>query len=759
MPASGRKTPADLRVLAAGYLLGILAVYALPRVLPWWTFLAAPLIALPLLYLPATWRHLFVALWLGAIAATMQADRRLAAQLPHSEEHQDIWLTGEIAELPERKGADWRFVFASADSPLRRLRVSWYRSDALLKAGQCWRLQLRLRSPHGLMNPGGFDYEAWLFREGIGATGYVRQAQTCAVTEARVLNFGQRRILELRQHIVDQVAARLPEHPMRGVVLGLTVGDDSAIDDTQWRILRRTGTTHLISISGLHITLAAGFVFFLMRWNWSLWPALCLRWPAQRIGALTAMLAAVFYSVLAGFSIPTQRSLLMLLVLMGALAASRQTAPSRLLTIALLAVLVLDPSAVLHPGFWLSFGAVAWMLYGLTARLRPPGRIQVWLQPQWLLALALVPPCLFWFGESSLIAPLANALMIPLFSLLIPWLLVAISLLGSAAGDWMLLTGADALNGLWQVFLWAAALPQAYWTWAPPGVAALVVAMIGLLLALAPRGVPARSLGCVLCVPLLFTTPALPSGSVELTVLDVGQGHAAVLRTRRHSLLFDAGPAPAGGLNTGEAVVLPYLRKIGVRQLDRLVLSHDHLDHSGGIEALRAGIPIVEETGTARGAACRAGDHWDWDGVRFEFLHPDAGAWSVNNESCVLRISTGEHAMLLTGDIEAEAESALLQDAAKLAVQVIVVPHHGSRTSSTPEFVAAVKPRYALVPAGWSNRWRFPKTQVVERWQAAGAQVEISGRSGALILRMSEQAGVEELIRWREQSRFFWRAG
>lgn len=756
MSSSRRKTSADLRVVALGFLLGILAVYALPRLPPWWVF---PVGLLPALLLPASLRFLLAAMLLGAVTATFQADRRLDAQLPHSDQPIDVWLNGEVAELPERKGADWRFVFAPAGNKLRRLRVSWYRTDAQLQAGQCWRLQLRLRSPHGLMNPGGFDYEAWLFREDIGATGYVRQAEACPTDAPRVLSGLQHGILKLRQHIVDEVSALMPDHLMRGVVLGLTVGDDSAIDDAQWRVLRRTGTTHLISISGLHITLAAGFVFFLMRWGWSVWPWLCLRWPAQRAGAIAAMLAAVFYSVLAGLSIPTQRSLLMLLVVMGALAASRQTAPSRLLAVALLVVIVLDPSAVLHPGFWLSFGAVAWMLYCLTARVRPAGRIQVWLQPQWVLAVALVPPCLFWFGESSLIAPLANALMIPLFSLLIPWLLVAVSLLGSAAGEWMLLTGAEALGGLWQLLLWGAALPHAYWTWTPPGIAAMTAALAGLLLVLAPRGLPARPLGLVLCAPLFFAAPLPPPDSVELALLDVGQGLAAVLRTRNHTLLFDAGPAQGGGLDSGEAVVLPYLRQMGVRRLDRLVLSHDHLDHSGGIEAVRAGITVVEEIGTARGVPCRAGDRWEWDGVRFEFLHPGVEQWSVNNESCVLRVSIGEHALLLTGDIEAEAEAALLETGAKLAAAVIVVPHHGSRTSSTPEFVAAVNPRYALAPAGWSNRWDFPKEQVVERWRAMGAQVEVTGQSGALLLRMSKQRGVEELIRWREQSRFFWRAG
>jgi competence protein ComEC len=761
MSAPGWKTPVDLRVLALGLLFGILGVYALPRLLPWPAFL----LPIPLLLMRWPGRLWLASVLLGAMLATVQADARLKSRLSHSEQSQDLWLSGEIGNLPERQGHDWRFIFVPDKPPvvgsLRRVRATWYRSDAHLRAGQCWRLQLRLKSPHGLMNPGGFDYEAWLFREGIDATGYVRDAEPCTVDSPRGLGATQHRLLQLRQSLVESVTRLLPDHAMRGFVLGLTVGDASAISDEQWRILRRTGTTHLVSISGLHITLAAGFVFFLARWLWACWPALCLRLPAQRAAAGIAALSAIAYALLAGFSIPTQRSLAMLLVVMGALMSCRQLVPSRLMALALLAVLLLDSSAVLHPGFWLSFGAVAWMVYSLASRVGPVPRWQTWLQPQWVLALALVPLCLFWFGESSLVSPLANAVMIPLFSLLIPWLLVSVALLDTEWGVWMLWSGAETLQQLWQGLDWLAALPGAYWTWMPPSLPALILAMLGILLALAPQGFPARSVGVVLCLPLFWMPrPAPPSGHVDLTLLDVGQGLAVVVQTRHHVLLFDAGPAFAGGLNSGEAVVLPFLRQQGIRRLDRLVLSHDHADHSGGIQAVREGFNIDEEIGTDRGMPCRAGDRWLWDGVQFEFLHPDESHWPINEGSCVLRVRAGTHSMLLTGDIEAAAEAHLLQTSSeKLVADVIVVPHHGSRSSSTADFVAAVSPRYALVPAGWANRWGFPKTEVRERYEAAGAQVEVTGTHGALQLHVSPERGVERLTRWREQSRRLWRAG
>jgi competence protein ComEC len=739
----------------------VLAVYALPRLPPWPAFL----LALPLLLLRWPLRALLGSALLGAALATHQASARLDARLPATDRPQDLWLSGEIASLPERQGGDWRFLFVPAQGPatgkLQRIRVSWYRSEVELRAGDCWRFLLRLKTPHGLMNPGGFDYEAWLFREAIGATGYVRDAERCAAGTSGRLGLLQRGLLQQRQRLVEQVSAQLPEHPMRGFVLGLTVGDASAIDDAQWRILRRTGTTHLLSISGLHITLAAGFVFFIARWLWALWPRLCLCVPAQRAAAAAAMLAALAYALLAGFSIPTQRSLVMLLVVMAALMASRQLVPSRLLSLALLAVLLLDTTAVLYPGFWLSFGAVGWMLYALAARVGPVPRWQLWLQPQWVLGLALVPPCLHWFGEFSLASPLANALMIPLFSLLIPWLLAAVALLGTALGDALLVAGADALALSWQGLVWLAAQPGAYWTWVPPAWPVLCLAMFGLLLALAPRGVPGRPIGLLLCLPLATAAPAAPPDRhFDFALLDVGQGLSAVVRTQKHTLLFDAGPAFAGGLDMGEAVVVPYLRHQGIRRLDRLVLSHGDLDHRGGVVAVREAMSIDEEIGTDHGRPCRAGERWEWDGVRFEFLHPDDGSWSGNDSSCVLRIATGGHALLLTGDIQQAAEARLLENAGDgLHADVLVVPHHGSRSSSSSGFVVAVAAELALVPAGWANRWGFPKPDVAERYRAQGAQVETSGISGALQLRVSPEQGVQRLTRWREQSRRLWRAG
>ncbi len=762
MPAPGRTLENDLRLLALGFLLGILGVYSLPRLLPWPVFL----LAIPVILLRWSGRAPLASVLLGMMMATYQADHRLRQRLADNGHSQDVWLTGHIASLPERHGKgskpDWRFLFAPVEGGPDLIRLSWYRSPELLRAGECWRFLLRLKPPHGQMNPGGFDYEAWLFREGIGATGYVRSAERCPVHAPPAMGRGKLGLLQFRQHLVEVASPGLDRHSMSGMVLGLTVGDTSAIGDEQWRVMRRTGITHLVSISGLHITLAAGFVYLWTRWLWACWPALLLYVPAQRAAAVMAMLSAMVYALLAGFTIPTQRALVMLLVVMGASLASRQAAPSHLLCVALLAVLLMDPSAILSPGFWLSFGAVAWMLFALVARLGPVPRWRSWLVPQGVLSVALVVPCLFWFGESSLVSPLVNLLLIPLFGLLIPWLLLSLLLIKTALGLWMIRVGADCLELLWRLPEYLAATPGAYWTGSSPSVTALIMSMLGLTLLLAPRGIPARVMGFLFCLPLLIpTADSLPDGQFELTVLDVGQGHAAVVRTRHQTLLFDTGPAFEGGLNSGETAVLPFLRQLGIRHLDRVVLSHGDLDHRGGLDAIRANINIGSELGTQTGSPCQAGDSWHWDGVKFEILHPIATEqWSANDGSCVLRVSAGKYSALLTGDIQSAAEERLVSRYGnKLASEVLVVPHHGSKSSSSPDFVRAVRPRFALVPAGWRNRWGFPRPEVVERYEAIQARVETTGIHGALQVRISNERGVEQFNRWREQSRRIWRAG
>ncbi len=748
----------DLRLIALALLAGCAGLHLLPELPPWRIYLV--LLGVAVVLWPLRW--LLLAALLGAAWSQFQAEARLAERLPLAEHNQERWLTGKVVSLPEQGASKVSFVFAPVDGGPARIRVSWHESAQPVAAGDCLRLLLRLRVPRGLANPGSFDFEGWLFRERIGATAQVRRSKPChegAIPAAPVPVADW--LLALRQHIVQGVGAALPQQPMRGVILGLTVGDASAISDAQWQALRRTGGTHLISISGLHIALVAAVVFFAARRLWMLFPRLCLYLPAPKAGVIGAALIAIVYSALAGFSIPTQRSLLMLLVVLGAVAWGRSTAPSRVLALALIAVLLWEPGAVLYPGFWLSFLAVAWIAYLLTARVARPGRWQLWVWLQIALSLALAPAALFGFGETSLVGPFANLILIPLFSVVIPVLLLNL-LLWAALPGWgagALNWNAIALDWIWRGVDWAAGLPYAYWTLAQPSLWITLAASLGMLWLLAPRGWPARYAGALLCLPLLLPPAAPAAGVLQFTLLDVGQGLAAVLRTRTHVLLYDTGPGGELALDAGEAVVAPYLRSRGIRRLDALVLSHGDLDHSGGLSAVRRQFPIVQEIGTDEGMPCERGQSWDWDGVQFEMLHPEADAlWRDNNASCVLKVTAGEHALLLTGDIERGAEfSLVLAETTRLPAEVLVVPHHGSATSSTDTLIDTVRPRLALAPAGWRNRFRHPHPRVLERFGERRIPVLISGETGAMNLELRPGHKLTRPKLWREQSRRIWR--
>lgn len=744
----------DVRAAALAFLAGVLAVHTLTALPPLWWFLPAFLACL--LRWPG--RVLVLVALVGAAWTVWQAQGLLAARLPAALDGSQRVLTGHIAGIPEDGAFRARFQFESDGEP-HRVRLSWYgEARPALAAGDCWRLTVKLSAPHGSLNPGGFDYESWLWRERIGATGYVRAAEPCP----RELSPASR-LARWRQAAVKDVREALDGHRMTGIITALTLGDQSRISDHQWQVLRRTGTAHLVSISGLHIALMAGLLFAGLRW---LLPRLLPAAAAYAlpVAAVGAMSAAVVYAAMAGFALATQRSLVMVLVVLVAVCLRRRTAPSRLLALALLAVLVLDPFAVLSPGLWLSFGAVAWILYLVSGRIQAQ-RWRLWVWLQLALVLGLMPLSLYWFGEASLAAPLANAVLIPASVLIVPAALAAVAaalalpFLGAPLLGWL----ADGLATGWVVLEWLAQVPLAWFSLPAPTTLSLLLALAGAALLLAPRGVPGRWLGLLGLLPLLLAPPAPPPGGYTLTVLDVGQGLAAVVRTHNHVLLFDAGPRYRTGFDAGEALVLPYLQARGLTRLDLVVISHGDSDHAGGWPAVRAALPVAAAMGAETATPCRAGRHWRWDGVDFAILNPVAGAAAVpdqrsdNNASCVLLVAGDGGRALLAGDIEAEAEAALLARAApRVAADVVVVPHHGSASSSTAAFVAAVAPDYAVVSAGWHNRWGFPAAEVVARYRAVGARVLETGTLGAIRFDFHPQAGLLGPFSWRQRVGAFW---
>jgi competence protein ComEC len=780
--------------LAAGFALGTAWAQGLPA-LP--GALGLSLLA-ALLAAGLRWRCLWLAalaagcLWAAVFALVRQADG-----LPAAEGRQQAVVEGVVLGLPKPLGRGARFDFEMArvlEPPgaqvPRRLRLSWYAPQgAALQAGETWRFRVSLRPPRGTANPGGFDYEQWLFEQGLRAVGYVRDA-----AGNQRLADGSERFWSAdvwRRAIRSRLQAALGGSPQAGLVEALALGVDDAITPRQWTVLRRTGTLHLIAVSGSHIGLVAGLAFFAGQWLFARLGV--ARWPPPSLAAGAGLCAAWLYAALTGFSIPAQRALVMVAVAMGAVILRRNLGSAQVWATALLAVLLWDPMAVLAPGFWLSFGAVALIGYAVFGRaaippkasLRPPGglaaslragllrRVAFWgrgalamLKVNGYTALGLAPLLLLFFRQVSLVSPVANLLAVPILGIvLIPLCLAGalLSLLLPEAGGWLLRLADWILARFWPVLEGLADWPWAQWTRAEPPFWTFLPAGLGVALLLAPRGIPARWLGLLLLLPALTARVERPlPGEFRLALLDVGQGLAAVVETRHRALVFDTGPSLGPDFDMGSAVVEPYLRQRGIQAIDALVVSHGDNDHSGGARALAElfpPIPAVYASAPERLAGlparpCRDGQAWNWDGVMFAMLGPvNPEAAKGNDASCVLRVSGRHGSALLTGDIERAAEAQLVaRHGAGLRSTVLVVPHHGSKTSSTAEFLAMVRPRDALVPAGYLNRFGFPHPAVLRRYAEVGAEVWTTAASGAL-----EVDGVGVVHGYRAEQRRYWR--
>ncbi|HHM06504.1 MAG TPA: DNA internalization-related competence protein ComEC/Rec2 [Gammaproteobacteria bacterium] len=709
---------------------------------------------------------------MGFLWPLLVASPVLSQQFPVAWVGHDLVVEGRIASLPEKDGRRERFYFdvlqwenaTLASSGPKRLLLSWYQGAPPLVAGQRWRLTVRLKPPHGFMNPGGYDYEKRLFRQRVRATGYVR-------------NRGERRLLEdappgldrMRQALTERIRQILGDSEMAGLIRALVVGDRQAVSSGQWAVLTRTGTNHLLAISGLHIGLVSGLAFFLARRLWVRIPRAVLYLPAPAAGAGAGLLAAAAYAALAGFTLPTQRALLMVAVVMSAVMLRRQSQSVHTFMLALLAVLLFDPLATLDEGFWLSFAAVAFILYALLGRRRSDSHWRSWGRVQWSLAVGLLPLMLILFQRSSLVAPLANLVAVPWVGfVVVPLALAGAALLVSLPGvGAILLHGAGlALAGLWYGLEALAALPWAEWTQSAPPAWALAAAVLGAVMLLAPAGIPGRWVGAVLLLPLALVTPPRPGyGEAWFTLLDVGQGLAAVVRTTDHALLFDTGPRFGPQFDAGRAVVVPFLRHEGIRRLDLLVLSHGDMDHRGGLSSIVSELPVARALSSApraveqhlsQVAPCQAGQRWQWDGVEFEMIYPFDAISSGNDSSCVLRVTAAGGAdALLTGDIERKAEQSLLKAGGMLAAKLLVAPHHGSNTSSTMAFVRAVAPRYVLFPVGWHNRYGFPKPEVMARYAAVGAVGLSTAALGAIRFRLRAQSPTAPEP-YRRQARRYW---
>jgi competence protein ComEC len=748
---------ADVRLwLLAGALAALCCWLGAAVRSPWWCGVLCLLAASMLSWSVTDWR----------------AQQRLADRLDPALEMQAIHVTGVVSGLPVWRPEGVRFELSvertETSSPAgvpSRLSLSWYPSDdgpgftaaTMPRAGQRWSLPVRLRLPDGPVNPHGFDAALGWFERRIGAVGTVQGRAGSG--PALLGETGGEQVDRLRQDLRDRLRGRLGDTPAAGLLAALAVGDQAAIEREDWAVFRTTGIAHLVSISGLHVTLLGWLGGVALGRIWRLHSAWLLVWPAPVVVRWGGLAVAVAYALLAGWGVPAQRTVLMLAIVVLLRSGARRWSGGRILMAAALGVVAWDPWALLQAGFWLSFVAVGLLMLGGSPAATEAvsgwrGRVMQELRSlwrtQWVVTLGLAPWTLLFFQQISLVSLLANAVAIPLVTLVVTPL---------------------ALLGLLVPPLWAWALPVvevlmrvlqvlAAWPWAsvhlpaaPAWAQALGIAAAALLVA--PLPALLRLAGLPLLLPMLWPAlPLPPDGEFELLAADIGQGNAVLVRTARHSLLYDTGPAygrHGESGNAGERVLVPLLRALGVRALDQLIITHRDTDHSGGAEAVLQALPValvqssLEPGHPLRARAphqrCTAGTRWEWDGVRFEMLHPEApdhdrpgiAVLRPNAVSCVLRVeSRGGRAVLLTGDIGIDQELRLvIRQPQRLKVDVLLVPHHGSGSSSAVHFLKSVQATWAIVQAGRHNRYGHPAPQVMARYAELGISVVRTPHCGA----------------------------
>lgn len=747
---------------------------------------------------------------LGFEYASMHAISTLSSLLPEALEGKPIQIIGYIVSMPEnitdpssRFDESTRFEFQVEKtipedlwpSP-GRIRLRWDDPPVALKAGEGWQFTVKLKRPRSYANPGSFDNERYFFLNRWMANGYVYQKMDTIDNKNKSMPIKLRDkhhwysggFDRLRAHICQQILTCLQDRPLAGLIAALIVSAREHITPEQWIIFQETGTNHLMAMPGLHVSLAASIVYVLIHYVWRRLPSMFLVIPAHQASAVLGLLTAFFYGTLAMF----QRGVFMVVVLMLGIFLARKICYWRSFFLAMGAMLLVDPFSPLSPGFWLSFGAVALIFYGMRGRVETRGLWWKWGRTQWIVCLGLMPASLAIFGMVSLVAPIVNIIAIPWVSFTV----VPLGLLGaffaviSGEGDlfgslfgtlfgslsrFFLRLSERSLHWLWQWLEYFQHLSHPSWSNTECHWMALGAAMLGMMWILAPKGFPGKILGLVFLLPLLFLkSKNTAEGTALVTVLDVGQGLSVVIETQHHLLVYDTGPKFNSNFDTGGKVVEPYLKTRGKKEIDTIIISHGDNDHVGGLASLVQKMPVKEiitsekelvdqilgQQSGQQSIACYAGQQWEWDGVYFEMLHPGAlNTKKRNDHCCVLRVKAGSETFLLTGDIEVNSERQMLERLGKkLGSNILLVPHHGSKTSSSVEFIQAVNPTFAIIPAGYRNQYGHPKEEILARYKALGVKLYDTIHGGAISFILGDKT-VEKLgspSQYRVDHRRYW---
>lgn len=766
-----RSTTPAATTAALALLCGVLSVQWLSSLPPpWCAVLILPGAALIAWRCPR-WRWLACFLF-GVVWASWHGSAAMNARLPRSLEGRDFAVVGTLVDLPQARTDASRFTLrveqASLDGRPIALRgdvtVSWYDGAPALQPCTRWHLLLRLKRPRGLLDPGSADSERSALERGVVATGYVRDdAGNALLAGAPWCVDG------VRDAVARGIAARVHDPHDAALLQAFSVGDTRGLTSQDWEVARANGVSHLIAISGFHVGVAAVFGVWLAMLLHALWPQLGLWLPRPQSQAAAALFVAGIYSALAGFGLPTVRTLLMIAVVALARCSRRGSSGAQSLALALIAILLVDPLAVLAAGFWLSFIGVAFLMLCLQARGRGlRAFVHELTAGQLVMTVALLPLSLWFFGQASLVGALSNLIAVPLVSfVIVPCALGGMLLLGACPplATPVLWVAAHIAHAQWWLLEQMATWPGAHWYLPTLQPAALLLALLGALWLFLPRGVPLRWLGLLLFLPLLWPPRQSPAdGAFQVWVLDVGQGLSVLLRTRDHALVYDAGARYPSGFDLGDAVVLPAIHALGITRLDMLMISHGDNDHAGGASA------VVQEFPRATRYAgeparmripmhqCVAGQSWLWDGVRFRVLSPAAGAGNRDNDSsCVLLVEGRGGRILLTGDISSMVEPQVAAALGPGPSPILLVPHHGSKTSSSAAFIAAVQPPLALVSAGWHNHFGHPKPEVLARYAQAHVPVVNTAEQGAIPLEFPANGPPLRRPGWRSQQPRYWR--
>ena len=777
----------------------------------------------------------FILLFLiGILYTSLYAEQRLSNRLDESLIGKNLLVSGYVSNIPVVNKDVQRFTFDvesvqllsavpnNSHSNLKvkypgKIRLSWYYGKKI-NASEKWQFEIRLKPPHGFMNPGGFDYESWLFQNGIDATGYVRKSELNQRNIDSSNNVFSGYINSHRQmlgRLIDSIAHRksdadsveegsnsTEDSNSLSLIKALAIGDKSSITNKQWLVLINTGTSHLMAISGMHIGLAALFAYVLIR---RLTPVYIVKHvPAQHVALAGGMFVALLYALIAGLSIPTQRAIVMLFVVSVMMLIRRNHRPIDALGFALIIILIVDPLSVLAVGFWFSFAAVAVIFISLRSGSnnqqadnesvtgKTLSLIKPWVKLQLTISIFLLPLSLFMFQQVSLVSPLANFILIPYISfLVVPVVLLAIviTFLSPDIAVVLFTSASKMIDFVWPALNYLSTRSYALWVDGEVDIFILLIATVVVFLVFS--GINSyfyhakkyshekrRTLNryfvifalSILVVPIFAVNkPGLKTGEYIVSVLDVGQGSAAVLQTQHHTIVFDAGAKFSDRLDVGRSVIIPYLRSQGVDTLDYLIISHGDSDHIGGAQAIIDEFPSttvigqdIEKLKISRKQHCFDGVKWQWDGVYFEFLSPplmDELSLSMkkrNNRSCVLRVSSNYGSVLFTGDIEKKAERVLLEKhKRRLLSDVLVVPHHGSNTSSSMSFINAVKPVITLFSVGYKNRYKLPNHKVINRYSSSDSTIIQTAKSGAITIRISDETGIE-IEKYREIAGKYW---